>query len=105
MQEHLADFEQRGTQLWVISTDDPKKLAAYAEKHGFGFPMLTDPGAETIKAYGILNEKNGKIPHPTAVVVDESGCITYLRTDVQYSQRPPIDELLAAIDAGGCVAE
>ncbi len=89
----------------MISIDEPGKLAEYVEKNGIGFPMLTDPGSETIKAYGILNERNGKIPHPAAVVVDETGCVTYVRIDVKYSQRPPVEELLAALDAGPCAAE
>lgn len=89
----------------VISTDEAEPLAKYVEKHELGYPMLTDPGSETIKAYGFLNEKNGKIPHPAAVVVDQAGCVTYSRIDVKYSQRPSVDELLAAIDAGPCGQE
>lgn len=90
--------------MWVISIDEPDKLASYAEKEGITYPMLTDPGSATIRAYGILNEKQGKIPHPTAVVVDRTGCVTYVRVDEDYRQRPSPQELLDALDAGPCAA-
>jgi len=66
---------------------------------GLTFPTLVDPGAATIVRYGILNEKAGKLPHPTAYVVDSEGVIRYKRTDVQYTKRPSCEELLQALAA------
>ncbi len=59
-----------------------------------------DPDLATVKAYGILNEQSGKIPHPTAVVVDKSGTVTYVRVDEDFRVRPPtVAELLPALEA------
>ena len=88
--------------MLVISIDDPDKLAKYVEKEGIGYPMLTDPGSETIKSYGFLNEKQGKIPHPAAVVINQEGCVTYIRVDENVVDRPPVDELLEALDNPAC---
>ncbi len=64
------------------------------------FPLLMDPDLATVKAYGILNEQSGKIPHPTAVVVDKSGTVTYVRVDEDFRVRPPtVAELLPALEA------
>ena len=64
------------------------------------FPLLMDPDLATVKAYGILNEQSGKIPHPTAVVVDKSGTVTYVRVDEDFRVRPPtVGELVPALEA------
>jgi hypothetical protein len=41
-----------------------------AAKSDFNFPLLIDEGSEAIKAWGVLNEKQGSVPHPTVAVVD-----------------------------------
>ena len=82
----------------MISPDAADQLESMREKSGFDFPLLMDPDLETIKTYGILNEDNGKIPHPTALIVDRAGKITYLRVDEDYRVRPPtVEELLPAL--------
>lgn len=55
---------------------------------------LMDPGSETIKRYGVLNEANGEIPHPTALVVDKQGVVVFVRIDEDYRKRPSNEELL-----------
>jgi peroxiredoxin len=68
------------------------------EQSGLTFPLLMDPDLATIKAYGILNIESGKIPHPTAVIVDKSGSVTYVRMDEQFIVRPStVEELLPAL--------
>lgn len=39
----------------AISYDPPDILAAFSRRYGITFPLLSDPGSATIKAYGILN--------------------------------------------------
>jgi len=58
---------------------------------------LMDPGSTTIKRYGILNEAQGEIPHPTAIVIDKLGMIRFIRVDEDYKKRPTNEELLEAI--------
>ncbi len=83
----------------MISPDAADKLESMREKSGFEFPLLMDSDLETIKAYGILNQDNGKIPHPAAVVVDREGKVTYLRVDEDYKVRPPTSsELIPALE-------
>ncbi len=61
---------------------------------GLTFVNLMDPGSVTIKRYGVLNEAKGDIPHPTALVVDKQGVITFVRVDEDYRNRPTNEELL-----------
>lgn len=59
--------------------------------------MLIDADLAIIQAWGI---ENGKIPHPTAAIIDRSGKLTYFRVDEDYKVRPPtVEELLPALAA------
>ena len=84
----------------MISPDPVDRLEDMREQGGYTFPLLMDSDLEVIKAYGILNEESGKVPHPTAVIVDTSGIATYVRVDVDYRVRPPtVEELVPALEA------
>lgn len=62
-------------------------------------PVLIDTDGEAAKAYGLWNERNGKVPHPAAVIVDPEGTVRYVRVDEDYSVRPEPDELIEALQA------
>lgn len=82
-----------------MSPDPRDKLESFRQENGLEFPMLMDPELEVIRRYGILNEQSGEIPHPTAMIVDEEGTITYFRVDEDYRVRPPTaNELLPALE-------
>ncbi|MCP2334915.1 thioredoxin-dependent thiol peroxidase [Actinomadura rupiterrae] len=56
-QGSLADLEAAGATVVGISPDKPAKLAKFREKEGLTFPLLSDPDAEVLKAYGAFGEK------------------------------------------------
>ena len=62
------------------------------------FSNLMDPDAATIKRYGILNERQGKIPHPTTLVIDREGIIRFLEVDENFKVRPANEKLIAALE-------
>ncbi len=64
---------------------------------GLTFPTLMDPGSRTIRAYGVLNEDDGELPHPTALVIDRKGIVRFARIDENYKKRPFNQELLQAL--------
>lgn len=55
LQGRVKELQDKGFGLATISYDSREVLAAFAKQHGITFPMLSDPGSETIKRYGILN--------------------------------------------------
>ena len=77
-----------------MSIDPADKLKTLRENKGLTYPLLMDPGSRTIKRYGILNEDHGKIPHPTALVIDKEGIVRFMRVDVDYKTRPSTEDLL-----------
>ncbi len=67
--------------MWAISPDKRESLSAYRNKAGLGFPLLLDSGSETIRTYGILNQKQGEIPHPTVAIIDTKGIVRFFYMD------------------------
>lgn len=81
--------------MWTIANDEPDKLREMRESEGLGFEILLDPDAETIRAWGLLNETSDRgIPHPTVVIVDREGIVRYALTDSNYRVRPPSADLV-----------
>lgn len=67
-----------GRRRTELSTDPAEKLDRMRQDLGLTFVNLMDPGSETIKRYGVLNEADGTIPHPTALVVDKDGVVAFV---------------------------
>jgi len=57
-----------------VSYDPAETLAAFARDASITFPLLSDAGSATIRAYGIEDKDHG-FPHPGTVVVDGKGTI------------------------------
>jgi len=60
--------------------------------------LLSDSDLEVITVWGLVNPSSPKVPHPTAVIVDADGVVRFFRQDVDYRNRPSIEELLEALD-------
>src|SRR5690349_4656463 len=58
-QADLAKLEGADTQVLGVSIDTPFSNHAFAAQNGITFPLLGDPSATAIKAYGL--EKDYKI--------------------------------------------
>ena len=53
-----AEFAAVGAQIVGISADGVDKQAEFANKHSFGYPLLSDTSREVASAYGV---KRGRI--------------------------------------------
>jgi peroxiredoxin len=99
------DIINAGYNVVIVSYDSPEKLNAFATKYKFDFPMLSDEGSETIKAFGILNEKKKPgvfgygIPHPTIYVVSQNKEIQGILAEESYTRRPEIKDIVEVIQA------
>lgn len=96
-------FAEAGYGVVTISYDGPDKLARFAAKHDAAIPLLSDPDSATIDALGIRNETVAEsspaygIPHPVVFVVAPDGTIQAKLWREDYKERPPLDEILAAL--------
>ena len=55
--DNLQRFVDAGYAVVGLSPDKPEKLAAFREKEGLTFPLLSDVSKETLTAYGAYGEK------------------------------------------------
>ena len=79
LQADIKAFEDAGIQLVGISYDSPEILKTFATKNKISFPLLSDPGSQTIDAYHVRNEAaKGKaegVPNPGTFVLTADGKI------------------------------
>jgi len=74
-------LENNGLRIAAISYDSQEKLAAFAQKHAIGFPLLSDKGSETIRKFGIFNFnmspdlRSYGVPHPVEFLVAPDGTV------------------------------
>ena len=80
--DNLARFVDAGYAVVGLSPDKPEKLAAFREKEGLTFPLLSDPSKDVLTAYGAYGEKQlyGKTVVGvirSTFLLDEKGRVTH----------------------------
>jgi peroxiredoxin Q/BCP len=48
-----AEFREAGAQRVGISRDEPSRQKQFADKHGFDYPLLSDPDSKVAAAFGV----------------------------------------------------
>ncbi|SNC71938.1 peroxiredoxin Q/BCP [Kytococcus aerolatus] len=86
--DNAAALAEAGYTVLGLSKDTVEKNAKFAEKHELGYPLLSDPELETLKAYGAYGEKKnyGKVVQGvirSTFVIDEEGVIEHARYNVR----------------------
>ena len=89
--------------LAAISYDPVSTLNDFSSRRGITFPLLSDPGSETIKRYGILNTtvdpKNALFgyPFPGTYIVDKQGVVTSRYFEEAYQERDTVSSILVRL--------
>jgi len=86
--DSISSLEGAGYRVIGISRDEPSKLAAFRERDGLTFTLLSDPDHAVHAAYGAWGEKMnyGKVVEGvlrSTFVVDEDGTITLAQYNVK----------------------
>jgi peroxiredoxin len=126
VQSFKTEFDRRGVSIVVVSFAEPSKLVRYQEYHHWPFALLADPerrayralalkrlswlrvfSFETVKLYlkllceGMKREDYGKddiYQSGGDFLVDREGNILFAHRSQDPADRPPVAELLRAID-------
>lgn len=96
LQARLGEVEGKGASLVAISVDPVEDTNKLADRHGYTFPMLTDPDLAAIRAYGVEDVGND-ISLPATVVVGKDGTIAFVYVGDAPGDRPAEDMSIAAI--------
>lgn len=81
-QKNLAKLEAADTQVLGVSVDSPFANKAWADQLGVTFPLLSDLGGDTSKAYGIYNPQY-KAARRVSYLIDKSGKVIEMHVDKQ----------------------
>ncbi len=108
LDEAREAFAAQGLGVCSISYDSVEVLAHFAARKGITIPLLSDPGSEIIRRFGLLNaaipETDGRqygIPHPGTFIVDAEGLVRSKFFEEHYIHRVTMPTILAqALGAG-----
>jgi peroxiredoxin Q/BCP len=66
------ELEALGVVALGVSPDQPSDQAAFDEKYGLGFPLLSDPDLAVAEAYGAWGERTGSSGEPVVGIIRSS---------------------------------
>ncbi|MFO7589681.1 MAG: peroxiredoxin [Acidimicrobiia bacterium] len=101
LRDDPSTFATAGAQLIAVSCNARHAQAAWAEREGYDFPVLTDfwPHGEVAKAYGVFNDALGCANRAT-FVIDKDGKVaaTFATADLTTPrQRADYEAALATL--------
>ncbi|QRN79383.1 MAG: peroxiredoxin [Nocardiopsis sp. BM-2018] len=93
--DDLDQFEQLDAQVLGISAQDVSSHDRFADKHGFGFPLLADPDKTVAAAYGTLGPLG--FPRRSVFIVDGEGIVRYAHRAIAGLTYRPVSELIGEL--------
>ena len=100
---HKADFDQLNTNLVAISVDDVEHAHLIWDKAlQKQFPVLSDPGAQVIRKYGLLHpagKGDTDLALRTTLLIDEQGVERWRRVSETVPDIPKAADILERIRA------
>lgn len=73
LRDRFADFMDRGCVVLGVSVDAAAANAAFAQKHGFPFPLLCDVDRALAQAYGAADAADAKFARRAAALIGPDG--------------------------------
>ncbi|MEN9822269.1 MAG: hypothetical protein RLZ04_695 [Actinomycetota bacterium] len=93
--DDLAQFAELDAQVLGISAQGLESHERFASKHGFGFPLLSDPDKAVAGAYGTLGPIG--FPRRSVFIVDAEGVVRYAHRAIAGLTFRPVSELVAVL--------
>lgn len=97
MQSRIDDIRSEGGEVLAISVDPPDRNREIVEAYGLDFPVLSDPDAEVIDAFGVRHPNgglDGDIARPATFLVDEEGRVVWRELTDNWRVRLRPDRVL-----------
>jgi peroxiredoxin Q/BCP len=91
----LTQFEKVGAQVLAISHQNMTSHDKFADKHKFGFPLLSDPDKKVLNDYGVVGFAG--LPRRSVFVIDPNGVVKYVHRALAGVTYRPVKELIEAI--------
>jgi peroxiredoxin len=100
-----APLGQRGYNLVALSYDAPETLAAFAQKTGISYTLLSDQNSTVIDALGLRDPAYeagsfaAGVPKASTLVIDRSGTVRWKSVSTDYKIRAQNSTIIAAVDS------
>jgi peroxiredoxin Q/BCP len=92
----IEQFAELDAQVLGISAQDVVSHEGFADKHGFGFPLLADVDKAVAGAYGTLGPLG--FPRRSVVIVDAVGVVRYVHRAIAGLTYRPVSELVEELE-------
>ena len=103
--QRKPDFDKLNTQIVAISIDDQQHARkVWDEAAHRNLIVVSDPGAEVIRKYGLLHSKghdDQDIALRTTIIIDEQGREVYRKVSSSVPDVRTADEILAILRQSG----
>ena len=86
--DHQSYFDESKIKVVGVSFDTPEDNAAFADKHQFGFPLLSDTDHAVAIAYGACSGPDARYPDRVSFLIDEHGVIEKVYDQVDPRDHP-----------------
>ncbi len=86
--DHQSYFDESNIKLVGVSFDTPEANAAFADKHQFKFPLLSDTDHAVAMAYGACAGTAARYPDRVSFLIDERGMIEKVYDQVDPRDHP-----------------
>jgi peroxiredoxin len=107
LQARSGDLRKAGIGVAAISYDPVPVLADFSKRRGITFPLLSDVGSATIKAYGLFNTtiaatdtRSYGIPFPGTFLISPQQIVVSRQFEQAYQERITVGSMLAHMGAG-----
>ena len=92
------EISETGAKIVAISNDGPFANKAFAEKHNFSFPLLSDYTSKTIRDYGVLmpdllHIKDYNAAKRSVFIINKDGKIGYRWISEDPLKEPNYEEI------------
>jgi peroxiredoxin len=105
LNDGLPEIEKRGYKLVGLSYDQPSVAKTFTDRQSIRFVLLSDIKSEAIGRWGLRDPQYAAgsrahgVPRPAIFVIDRQGVVRASLAEEAYQKRPPIGEVLKALDA------
>ena len=86
--DHQSYFDESNIRVVGVSFDTSEDNNAFAEKHQFGFPLLSDRDHAVAIAYGACAGADARYPDRVSFLIDEHGVIEKVYDQVDPRDHP-----------------
>ena len=105
LKDAAAPLSQRGYQLVAISYDEPDVLANFTKLRAIPYTLLSDKNSAMIDAFKLRDPQYKSdsfaygVPLPSIFVISPAGVVQAKLAEEGYKTRPPVETVVAAVDA------